>query len=32
VQLAHNSFTGSYLTASEKQAHAEAIEAWAARF
>jgi adenosine deaminase len=32
VTLAHNSFNGSYLTAGEKQTHAEAIEAWAARF
>jgi len=32
VSLAHNSFSGSYLTPAEKQAHAEAIEAWAAGF
>ncbi|GBF57635.1 adenine deaminase [Candidatus Phycosocius bacilliformis] len=32
VTLAQNSFSGSYLTAAEKQAHARAITDWAARF
>jgi adenosine deaminase len=32
VTLAHNSFAGSYLTQAEKQAHHDAIDAWAARF